>query len=63
MPDKTKIVFSDGHQLVVDQPAVDVARTLGELHRGDGAPYRAFTDDGTDFYIVTADQIAYIERE
>jgi hypothetical protein len=62
MPDKTKIVFVDGQELVVDQPAVEVARVLGELHRGEGGPFRAFTDDGTDVYIHAVDQIAYIKQ-
>jgi hypothetical protein len=62
MPDKTKIVFTDGAELVVDQPAVDVVGVLGELHRGEGGPFRAFTDAGTDVYIHAVDQIAYIKQ-
>ena len=60
MPDKTKIVFSDGHELKVDEQPSEV---LDGLSRRERFPFPRFrkTSDGVDVYVM-ADQVAYIEQ-
>ena len=58
MPDQTRIVFSNGVEVIVVQQPNEVL--LG-FTQGERFP-EFKTDRGTDVYIVTADQISYIEQ-
>jgi hypothetical protein len=64
MPDKTKIIFSDGMPpLVVDAAVEKVRNELEESKRGAGALFRPFTTAQGKQVHVAGDKVAYLEAE
>jgi hypothetical protein len=57
MPDKTKIVFPGGHELVVD---AEPSQVLDLLQRNEPF-HQSKTTDGVDVYIAH-DRVAYLEQ-
>jgi len=60
MGDKTKIVFSNGHELTVDEEPSEVLDRLSTRERFPSPRFRK-TSDGVDVYVM-ADHVAYIAQ-
>jgi hypothetical protein len=58
MPDKTKIVFEDGHQLIVNDDIGVVRDVLGRDKQDVGTPFTALTASSGKQVYVAGDKVA-----